>query len=101
MGDIFDAEDLYKIVRKLNGGEIRPIGDTHYDDNAAFRQREIQELARLLIEDILHVAKVEGSEASIAKARVKALTWVGEIIETFEDNLDIKMVTTKEARDKE
>ena len=88
----FDANDLDDIVWKLMGGDIQPIGETNYDDEALQRQIEIQRLADYLIEDIFRVTECKGREASVEKARKKAVKWFNDLIEMLEENFDIKMV---------
>lgn len=84
---VFDEYDLYEIVKKLNGGDIRPVGETNYDRKALERQLTIQRVADLLIEDIFKVTDVNGSEASIKTARDMAFRWLYRIETMLEDNV--------------
>ena len=88
----YSACDLDDIVQKLNGGKIRPIGETNYDREALKRQETIQHLADILIEDIFRVTECKGNESSIETARNKAFGWFNQLIEMLEENFDIKMV---------
>jgi hypothetical protein len=88
----YSACDLDDIIQKLNGGKIRPIGETYYDKEALKRQETIQHLADILIEDILRVTECKGNESSVEKAKNKAFGWVNQLIEMLEENFDIKMV---------
>lgn len=88
----YSAYDLDDIVQKLNGGKIRPIGETNYDREALERQETIQCLANFLIEDIFRVTECKGNEFSVEKARNEAFGWFNQLIEMLEENFDIKMV---------
>ena len=88
----YSACDLDDIIQKLNGGKIRPIGETNYDGEALKRQETIQHLADILIEDIFRITECEGKESSIETARNKAFEWFNQLIQTLEENFDIKMV---------
>lgn len=88
----YSACDLDDIIQKLNGGKIRPIGETNYDREAFKRQITIQHLIDILIEDIFRVTECEGNESSIETARCKAFEWFNQLIEMLEENFDIEMV---------
>ena len=96
----YSACDLDDIIQKLNGGKIRPVGETNYDREALKRQETIQHLTDILIEDIFRVTECKGSESSVEKARNKAFGWFNQLIEMLEENFDIKMVRA-EGSDKE
>ena len=95
----YSACDLDDIIQKLNGGKIRPIGETNYDIEALKRQETIQHLADILIEDIFRVTECKGNESSVEKARCKAFGWFNQLIEMLEENFDIEMVRA-ESEDK-
>ena len=95
----YSACDLDDIIQKLNGGKIRPIGETYYDGEALKRQETIQHLADILIEDIFRVTECKGNESSVEKARCKAFGWFNQLIEMLEENFDIEMVRA-ESEDK-
>jgi len=88
----YSACDLDDIIQKLNGGKIRPIGETNYDREAFKRQETIQHLADILIEDIFRITECKGNESSVEKARCKAFGWFNQLIEMLEENFNIKMV---------
>ena len=96
----YSACDLDDIIQKLNGGKIRPIGETNYDREAFKRQETIQHLADILIEDIFRITECKGNESSVEKARCKAFGWFNQLIEMLEENFNIKMVRA-ESEDKE
>lgn len=96
----YSACDLDDIIQKLNGGKIRPIGETNYDREALKRQETIQHLTDILVEDIFQVTECKGNESSVEKARNKAFGWFNQLIEMLEENFDIKMVRA-ECEDKE
>lgn len=84
----YTACELDDIVQKLNGGNIKPIGDTHYDRDAFKRQETIQHLTDILIEDIFRVTECKGNESSIEKARSEAFGWFNQLKEMIENNFD-------------
>lgn len=67
-----NSYDLQDIVRNVNGGDIKPIGETNYDKKAFERMNDIQVLTECLIDDLIDVALMHGNEASIDKARDNA-----------------------------
>jgi len=98
----FSVCDLDDIIQKLNGGRIQPIGETNYDNCALKRQETIQNLTDILIDDIFRITECEGNESSIETARNKAFEWFNQLIQTLEENFDIKMVRAEsEARESE
>ena len=91
----YSAGDLDDIIQKLNGGKIRPIGETNYDIEAFKRQETIQHLTDILIEDIFRVTECKGNESSVEKARNKAFGCFSQLIEMLEENFDIEMVRSE------
>ena len=79
--------ELYDIVDRINGGGIEPIGESHYDRRAFVRMKEIENLANMLINDILYVYELEGHEASIVDARFEAERWLLDLKEILDDYL--------------
>lgn len=79
--------ELYDIVDRINGGGIEPIGESHYDRRAFVRMKEIENLANMLIDDILRIYELEGHEASIVDARFEAERWLLDLKEILNDYL--------------
>ena len=83
----FNGTNLYEIVGRLNGGEIKPIGSTEYDNKALGRQKNIQDLIDFLIDDMYWVYACEGSEYSVETARNEARKWFRDLRTMIDENL--------------
>lgn len=85
---MIDNIDLYQVIRRLRGGDIEPIGETHVDSKRFDMQRETQALIGSLLKDIGEIAELESFAGSIEEARDDAITcltnikeWIEEVIE--------------------
>lgn len=83
----FTYTNLYEIVGRLNGGEIKPIGSTEYDNKALERQKNIQGLIDMLIDDMYCVYACDGSEYSVETARNEAKKWFQNLMIMIDENL--------------
>ena len=79
---------LYDIVDKINGGGIVPIGETHYDNKAFLRMKEIETLIEYLVDDMLRVYEQKSYEASVRDASKEAEKWFKEMKETIDEILE-------------
>lgn len=84
---MIDNIDLYQVIRRLRGGDIDPIGETHVDAKRLDMQRETEALIEKLIQDIIEIAELESFAGSIEEARDEAITcltnikdWIEKII---------------------
>lgn len=80
-----NSYDLQDIVRNVNGGDIKPIGETNYDKKAFERMNDIQVLTEWLIDDLIDVALMNGNEASIDKARDNAKEFLRSLCDRLSD----------------
>ncbi len=84
--------DLYQVCRRIRGGNIDPIGETHVDSKRLDMQRETEALIEKLIQDIIEIAELESFAGSIEEARDEAITcltnikdWIEEVIEESDE----------------
>ena len=83
----FNDLSLYEIVKKLNGGEITPVGSTEYDNKALERQKNIQGLINCLVDDMYWTYMCDGSEYSVETARNEAKKWFRDLRTMIDENL--------------
>ena len=80
-----NSYDLQDIVKNVNGGDIKPIGESNYDEKAFERMQDIQTLTEVLIDDLIDVALMSGREASVDEAREEAQAFLKNMIDKISD----------------
>ena len=77
---------LYRIVERMNGGDIEPLGETNYDKAVFERMERLENLIRDLIEDFMICGAMRAPEASIQDAATEANRFLKEIADWIENN---------------
>ena len=75
----------YDLQENVNGGDIKPIGESNYDKKAFERMQDIQTLTEVLIDDLIDVALMSGREASVDKAKEEAQAFLKNMIDKISD----------------
>ena len=79
MGDKFTSREITKVLEKLMG-DIKPIGDTHYDDMAYANLLTYIEVATWFIERIYEVAEChDRPERSMQRSGKEALKYLSKL----------------------
>lgn len=85
---MIDNIDLYQVIKRLRGGDIEPIGETHVDSKRLDMQYETQALIKKLIRDIVEIAELESFAGSIEEAHDEAVTCLTNIKECIEEVIE-------------